>query len=138
MKNEYEDKVLEILSEQPIRKAPELTPEFKEHLLEKVTEGIHDPERRAEEDDRFWETLEARKDDIDEEYRSFTAKIQDPDESEGSEQESGSNIVRLPRGKSFFTNPQWRMLISVAAVFIFLITGTLLSRESLHNPGNHG
>ena len=56
-------------------------------------------------------------------------------------QEAAEKIVRMDQGKKAVrrdghAGPRWKIALSVAAVFLFLILGTLLTGDSLRKPGN--
>ncbi len=104
------------LSEQEVRQmldhisddtVPDSSPEFEKTLMDKVIQRKNELDKSAEEDD-FWDGFDS---DLPEE-----------------------NNERNP-GRPVSPAFGWKALIAAAALFVFLIGGTLLTRGKLRDPG---
>ena len=108
----------------------DFSPDFYEHEMERVLQRKKELEKEAAE-------IKAQRDGEDAGKRLDEEAETDVTESAGT-----GNVVSFSeykKNKTKSIQPQWKAMLSIAAVFVFLICGTLLTRGSLRtNPGTPG
>ena len=106
----------------------EMPEEFKSKMMESVRERVK-AERNTQDEESFQEDL----DFIDSDYE------QSEEVKSSSEAVSDTPITELHDRKKTSAgrfSRQWTTILSLAAVFVFVLGGTLLTRGKLRSPGN--
>ena len=158
-KSTYEDKILEVLSDDIPPEAYEMSSEFKECLRKRMIQALHDPADADEEDDQLMDENESNEKEHEEAIERYFSGTDHPYDHASRERKQihivpeadythGWLYSRSTPGQHQSDNekrgtnrlkPQWKAMLSLAAVFVFLICGTLLTkgslREAISNPG---
>ena len=108
----------------------DFSPDFYEHEMERILQRKKELEKEAAE-------LKAQQDKEDAGKRL----AEEPGADVAASTDTG-NVVSFSeykKNKTKSLQPQWKAMLSIAAVFVFLICGTLLTRGSLRtNPSTPG
>ena len=122
-----DEELNELLADLAEEEDEDFSPDFYEHEMERILQRKKELEEEAAES-------KAQPDKGDTDTRPAEEAGTDVTESADT-----ANVVSFPaykKNKTKGLQPQWKVMLSIAAVFVFLICGTLLTRGSLRTDPN--
>ncbi len=122
-RNDFSEQEIEQMLKNASGEVPDSSPEFEKNLMKRVMERKAELESESDRDD-FWQGFNTDEPALTDEPVLNDEENEENEENEEIEQKHSAKIIH------------WKELIAIAAVFVFLIGGTLLTRGRLRDAGS--